>query len=550
MFRKSSSSGYTGTMGTTDIMHPSAGMPTDSANDHTMPATKVSQLLPIPDGIQHPHAYQVFGLEGGEQDPQKVKSAIAATIAQLNSRKEDTDPTLWKQAAKLVKQAKAVLADPVQRRELDARFGIIDLSAPPLSAPPPAEPSPSSVATPSEVLDPLAGLLPSADPLADAPPPIPASIPAPPPPPVSAMKSPVAINSGKPSDRRRSKSNGILGLFTLGLFAIVALLTYFVFFGPGELAITSRDGELRIRTGTSETGQTAAAARNKTPGGKANADPVLPRTPASDPSRSAGKSTDFDDAPRPRIGMPGDPIDPLPPEWQMEMASSPDSPGKPDSPTDSNQPPAPMTPRAPDTVANPDAMMEVVPAGESAAVEMTEAMVQEVDQQIKHVQDLIRQAKWKEMAPAAAELKEALMTDQQRQQVETLYELADLASYYYGAIERGIGSRQAAEMIDVSGSVQIGIVEVGPDLLVIRYAGKNKRYTFRELPLALAHRMAEFALSQDKATNLAAKACYQAIAPMSNVDYRKQAMEWLNSTAGDVAGVHPQRIANTIQELF
>ena len=38
-----------------------------------MRATKLSDLLPIPEGVSDPHAYQVFGLAGGEQDAAKIK---------------------------------------------------------------------------------------------------------------------------------------------------------------------------------------------------------------------------------------------------------------------------------------------------------------------------------------------------------------------------------------------------------------------------------------------------------------------------------------------
>lgn len=40
-------------------------------------------LLPIPAGTTQPHAYQIFGLEVGEQDVSIITSAVQATIRDL-----------------------------------------------------------------------------------------------------------------------------------------------------------------------------------------------------------------------------------------------------------------------------------------------------------------------------------------------------------------------------------------------------------------------------------------------------------------------------------
>ena len=86
-----------------------------------MPATKISDLLPIPEGTKKPHAYQVFGLEGGEQDGEKIKAAVQAVYDQLRIAKDNTDPKLWRTAAKVVEKARAILSDPQKRAALDAR---------------------------------------------------------------------------------------------------------------------------------------------------------------------------------------------------------------------------------------------------------------------------------------------------------------------------------------------------------------------------------------------------------------------------------------------
>ena len=367
----------------------------------------------------------------------------------------------------------------------------------------------------------------------------------------------LSIKGVTPRRRRRSKTNWLLVMLTLGLFAVVGILGFFVFFGPGELAITSQDGQLTIRKGAPPAPDNLTRELPINPPLEARDrrefDPVMPKPLAN------GMDVPPSDVPADdlaSLGKPGDPNSGLPPELQKLLDEEPDA-GKPDaenpemtmSPTETNEV-SETTPKMAESTDEPTTMMSVEPPMESGPVEVSDETVAATNQQIEQLRGLIREAKWKQMTPAASDLKESVLTDEQRNEVESLDELADLATYYYGAIERGIASRQPAETIKVTDSLTIAIVEVGPDLLVIRYAGKNKTYKFDELPLILSHRMAEFALPTDKATNLAAKACYQAIAPKSNQDYRNESIEWLVSIDGDVPGAHPKQLAETIKQLF
>src|SRR6056297_1134112 len=93
-----------------------------------MPAETIHDLLPIPPGTKKPHAYQIFGLQPGEQDTAKINAAIAQRITELKSVKAETAGDLWKRAAGWVTHGRAILTDPEKKAELDARFGIITVS--------------------------------------------------------------------------------------------------------------------------------------------------------------------------------------------------------------------------------------------------------------------------------------------------------------------------------------------------------------------------------------------------------------------------------------
>ena len=112
----------------------------------------IHDLLPIPHDMQTPNAYDVFGLQHGDQDMQRITDRVRLVIDRLKSVKEQTDPSLWQQAAKLVDQARQILADPKRKAALDAKLQTANTATSPMVA--------------TEHDDPLAGLLPSGNPLA------------------------------------------------------------------------------------------------------------------------------------------------------------------------------------------------------------------------------------------------------------------------------------------------------------------------------------------------------------------------------------------------
>jgi hypothetical protein len=372
-------------------------------------------------------------------------------------------------------------------------------------------------------------------------------------------------------------------LLSLGLFAVVGLLGYFVFYGPGELSISKSDGQFTIRTGQASRGDTSLGDRDRFPTA-----PARRAAPTDDAFRQAldtGFRAEADagawaSADRSDAMPPADPvqtasqyieepmpIDSFPSSAVGETTSTPaltsqagdgeteTSPPRENAPSvaaQSNETDRSDQVNAPEVPGSGDksGVLGVEAPVESGPTEMSDEMVAAADAKIDAIEEMIRNSDWERMKPAAESLLESLMTDAQREQAETLYQLVDLATYYRGAIRRGIAGRQGAESIPVTEALRIGIVSVEPDQLTIRYAGKNKSYAFDELPMILAHALAEFALPQDQATNLAAKACYQAMAPNSHDEYRQEAIDWLISTDGDVAGADPKKIADLIHHLY
>lgn len=533
----------------------------------------IHQLLPIPEGTKQPHAYQVFGLEVGESDPEVIKQAVKETVQRLKDSKASTDSKTWALAAKLVQQAKQVLSDPELKSQLDARFGIVDIpTAPaepagPVAPPPPAPPSKDPLSAVLPTSDPLAAVLPPSNPLASnapaqsptgAPPSAVAEPPTAMPPgvfgtpqqeapviatevasptgtgPAEAMSSVVVKQPTRQSSRRRTSPLGVLMFFffavcMMGLIGVMA----FVLLRGGTVAVTQSNDGVAISVGQNAPEAVAPDADQTN-----DAQPTVAQPRPLDPVMGT---------------MAGDNV---PPPGGDNAGSS--RPGrslldKPEMTETNNQSPSPsmiaeMT-GASDN--NPPAQPpKVETPAPTPPGEMTDEMVAAADESIQKVEELLRTANWKEMKSAAEKLTESSLNKTQKERAEALYELAELASYYRGGIERGVDSLVVGNDFAVTDSFRVIVVEKGDDKLVIRYNAKNRSYTFDEFPFSLANKLAAFAMPMDAPATEAAKAAYQALAPKATDEHRKEAIDWLNEIDEEVEGADPKRVAKTIASLF
>ena len=576
-----------------------------------MAATNLSDLLPIPEGVGDPHAYQVFGLEGGEQDATKIKKAVAAVYAKLKASKQDADPKVWRQAAKLAEQSKAVLTDPKQRAELDARFGIVNVapSAPPAGVPPTGVPptgmppttasNPSAPAASAPAADPLAGMLPPVNPMAThaAPAATPAANPMAPvssPNPTAAFPAASVPNSNSPvfpahgtahpqgavptqpvtaqpvatpvapsqspavpkgpqvkvkKTKRRKKSGAGKMLFVLamcGLAAASAGLGVFVYLGR-DIAIT-KDGELVGDRRASGSGPAAAPPTRGAVQPRRQLDPVMGSLagnvpPPTRPSLQPRMPSEVQ--PQNGVSPPNDSAaDSMPePSRAPEPSMESTSPGMHEQAVASASTEMPMV--------NPDGALPVSSVTQSAPVELTDADIAENEAEISKVKKLIREFNWNDMRSAAEKVTERTLTDSQRIEADALFNLADLASYYRGGIERGLGTLKATQDFEVTEGFRVLVVEVSASSLTLKYNGRNKAYpSINDFPPRLAEKLASFAMDLEQPDGIAARSVYQAIAPTSNDEHREASIQWLEMIDDDLPDVDARAVAKQIKELY
>ncbi|WP_146513761.1 hypothetical protein [Rubripirellula amarantea] len=528
--------------------------------DKSMAYRKLSELLPVKSRDNHGsssssyNAYEVFGLEMGESDTTKITTSINALIAKLKAVKSESEPSVWATAAKLVQASRVILLDKEKKAALDAQLGIAR-----------SAPTPTSGST-----DPLASLLPVTDPLASVLPPTPPRPQSPtaagstpkspvesessmPPglfqgPAVTPDGSPIMRNvdepetagtfepqpaiattaagndpvvpklrAGKPKIRRRKSRLGpmVMGIFTLALLAIVAVLVHFMYFSDGTLAISRSEKGITIST---------------TP--PPSEVPTVVNQPLGS---SVSPATDV----RPAPAKPRDPVMgnlagnvPLPPRPTQPSPSMGDSSNA-TPPTESNVAIQPMPVDSPMPV----------------AAEVTEEMRQQAEQRLAEIRSIIKTANWEAMKSIADQDIEIPMTNQQKEAARTLHNVCELSTFYRGAIEMAIPNLNTGEDLAVTENNRYVVVGKRNGILTVQADGGQKSFSIDELPMGLAHKIAAFKFDEGVLLT-ACRAIYQAVCAKATIGERRIGIEKLRQMPESPEGTDTQQMADMIESIW
>ncbi|MCC9599190.1 hypothetical protein LOC67_01360 [Stieleria sp. JC731] len=515
-----------------------------------MSQTKISDLLPINPSNAKPNAYDVFGLTAGESDAQRIKSAMRGVYQQLKQSRDSADPKVWNQALKIAEAARQTLEDPNRKQKLDAAIA---------SAPAAIH---ASTATSKAAADPLADLLPSSNPIQEnaarpspaatnqaaavlgmpplGSPPLGAPAPAPPAtsPPAPQSASP-QIATAQPSatsqpfvttsenasavswtppksktKKRRRKKSGmlLLGGFVVAMLGVIIYLLVFLETGTNQ-KVAQTDDQVVVS-------KPQPPAANRDP--RAKSDGVIGSAPSSGIADSIRNRN-----PNPnKMGIGSMPAaqDNMPAE---NMNSMPETP--------------------PMNMADPDSMMANEP---EKPAEPTPQQLQQYSQEIESLEQLIRDAKWDQMKPEADRLIKKNIPGELGSRVSTLYDIADLASYYRGGIVRGLSSRQTGNTFDLVEGFPVIVVQASTQSIAIQFNKQTREYTLETLPPTLMEKLASFALQPEQPDVQAALALYRLVHPATNDEYRQDAWAILESVDGKLQNVDTKELIKVARELF
>ncbi len=172
-----------------------------------------------------------------------------------------------------------------------------------------------------------------------------------------------------------------------------------------------------------------------------------------------------------------------------------------------------------------------------------------VAREILVLREIIKNSKWNEMNKQAEKLLTMQINGAQQAEAETLHEITELATYYRVGIEKSVAALNSGNDFEVRKNRRVLVVEKGNDFITILYDRKTTTYSFDELPLSLAHKLATFAIPESP-RQVAAKAVYQAISPVSDKQSRDEALTWLSEIEEIAGGENPKRIAESLRRIF
>ncbi len=520
----------------------------------------IHDLLGLPAEITQPNPYQVFGLMLGEADGQVIRAAIEHRVASLKQAKSQVNPEVWSKAARAVQAAQKVLNDPEQKAALDATYGIIN------------DPEPATITT---AFDPLAALLPgsatqlptstpippdqshltefpvpaisaqasqpqpamsqAATPLPNAPLPLP-SAPAP-------VVSPPSATFRRPVRRKRGSGLFIFGSLVLLLLACFALGAVYFFVKGGIQVVTGPDG-IQIKTGTNnpESGGSPVVNTPSPVIAEPKGDGILKPPP---PIRPDAPNAGDDVSMPPGMQPPSAQNNPATPDGMPDMVTpttgtipemvTPEPP--PMTPEPAPVPPTPEpTPPAPEPTPEPTPQMatpEELATGDAA---------------IATARTAILSGKWDTMKSLAETAEKLAASEPQKQTAETLYQFADLATFYRSAVQKAMSDLVAGNVFKLGENMDF-LVQRSSASEVVLYRNKREYpYTLDTLPISVAHALAPFALNAESPEGQAAMAVYQSISSKTTAGHRAQSVEILRGLES-VKGADPQRLADLIESF-
>lgn len=384
------------------------------------------------------------------------------------------------------------------------------------------------------------------------------------------LVTPNASPERRPAAARRRTStfpwaNAFLFLFAIACLAAVGGLIYTVSNNPQGLVISLQTG--------GASGNPVPAAGTAT---VAAPDPVMARPGQANGGESVGRgrpvrpraaparaSTDqLNEADRWLQGLTesGEESPPMNGDQPAAPAAGPtpavpmaDAPPMPEASVPEPTPPAPDTPTPDTPLPNPVPATSEPGATEPMATTPGDApstdLIEAGDAALKRARDAVAKGEWTTMVELVEAAAAAAVTEPQKRSAAQLGELADLATYYHGAIEKGVAGLRAGETFNLTEQLQIAVVEVAPEKLIVRFNGKNKEYPRGELPLVMAHKMARFSLPTESPVTQIAAEVYQTLAPVSSAQYRQQSLRKLEAMPEMVDDIRPADLVAAIREL-
>jgi len=117
-------------------------------------------------------------------------------------------------------------------------------------------------------------------------------------------------------------------------------------------------------------------------------------------------------------------------------------------------------------------------------------------------------------------------------------EVAHLNDAFWSAVSAKLSTLEADSELDANGTI-VRVIEAGPDRILIRMAGTNRRYTLADMPAGLAKFLAEQQLITNPQLPTAMIGAFLLVEPAAGADKAREAWMTAKNNGADVSELEP-----------
>lgn len=126
--------------------------------------------------------------------------------------------------------------------------------------------------------------------------------------------------------------------------------------------------------------------------------------------------------------------------------------------------------------------------------------------------------------------------DDHKVKLRRLKLLGDYVKEFRQALDKTVADLEVGAQVPYNETISFGVVEKGPNLLIVRVGGQNRSYALNDLPPGLARRLGEMSLEKNTPETLALQAAFISVMPKATDKDLELAKSWWEqaSTVPDV----------------
>jgi len=166
------------------------------------------------------------------------------------------------------------------------------------------------------------------------------------------------------------------------------------------------------------------------------------------------------------------------------------------------------------------------PAPEPEKAKPTREELRDLAKALKTSHDAIVEHNFAIAESELAKAETLAKSDDLRAKISRLKLLGEYVKEFRDAIDKTVEGFGIGDQVNFDGNISFGIVEKGPDRLIIRIGGTNRPYALNNLSPGLARRLGEMSLAKGEPKTLALQAAFVSLMPKATTTDIEKVKGW------------------------